>query len=54
METTFERRIDPHGRNDLQGIQYPLPQLRTEFLGGGMVSHLPGCQRLCGMLRYPG
>lgn len=30
------------------------PQLRTEFLGGGMVSHLPGCQRLCGMLRYPG
>lgn len=54
METTFECRIDPHGRNDLQGIQYPLPQLRTEFLGGGMVSHLPGCQRLCGMLRYPG
>ena len=39
METTFECRIEPHGRNDLQGIQYPLPQLRTEFLGGGMVSH---------------
>ena len=61
METTFECRIDPHGRNDLQGIQYPLPQLRTEFLGGGMVYEKSltdqirsTCEYIAPVFAYPG